>query len=184
MPSRYLGGRLLIASPALRDPNFDRTVVLVLEHNETGAVGVILNRPSDAPVSEIVPAWADKAAAPQVVFHGGPVSPSSAICLGRAAVLPESDGFNPLFAGLGSVDLSRLPEDQPHVDAVRVFAGYAGWASAQLEGEVSAGGWFVVRSKPDDAVAADPLALWRVVLRRQAGAVSLLSTYPEDIDAN
>src|SRR5205085_9795399 len=107
-------GRLLVASPALRDSVFDWTVVLVLEHNEDGAIGLVLNRPSETPVAEIRPEWAPMAASPDVVFIGGPVSPSSAICLARAgpaADNPTTEGWKPLFGHLGTLDLGLSPAD-------------------------------------------------------------------------
>src|SRR5205807_4175305 len=94
MDTMSLKGKLLVANPALEDPNFDRTVVLVLEHHDEGAVGVILNRPSQTSVEEVLPSWAAVAAQPAVVFVGGPVSPGSAIGLGCGRLPPDDgDGF-------------------------------------------------------------------------------------------
>ncbi|HEY7136989.1 MAG TPA: YqgE/AlgH family protein [Acidimicrobiia bacterium] len=201
-----LKGRLLVASPALRDPNFDRTIVLVLEHSDEGALGLVLNRPSDTELADTLPEWGPLAVDPGVVFVGGPVSPDSAIGLalsgGDAAggidgavttrdgdhdgeELDASTGWIPLFGPLGTVDLGRDPDDvQPGVRAVRVFVGYAGWAAGQLESELAAGGWFVVDADVRDALDTDPDGLWRTVLRRQRGALSWLANFPEDPTAN
>jgi len=183
-------GRLLVAAPLLRDPNFERSVVLVVEHGEDGALGVVLNRPSDAAVSEILPTWDYLAVRPPVVFLGGPVALNGVICLGtprggaaRAQGGSEhGPGWRPLFGGLGTVDLDVEPDDA--LTGIRVFAGHAGWGPAQLEGEVEAGGWFVVDAVDDDAFSVAPESLWPVVLRRQGGALARLANFPDDPASN
>jgi len=183
MPASRLAGRLLVATPMLRDPNFDRTVVLLLDHNDGGALGVVLNRPSPLAVAEPLPQWVDLAADPPVVFVGGPVSPGSAICLARAE--GDGEGWQPLFAGLGTLDLSRTPDELgAEIARLRVFAGYAGWGGGQLEGEIEAGAWVVTTAGPGDALSEQPDVLWRQVLHRQGGVVSALSSYPKDLTDN
>jgi putative transcriptional regulator len=190
-----LKGKLLVATPNLGDPNFERTVVLVLEHGEEGALGVVLNRPSDLDVAEPLPEWARAAAHPPVVFIGGPVAPSAAVCLARLATSGAAQGWEPLLGAngplsgptgrVGTVDLDSDPDEAiAGLDEIRVFAGYAGWAPTQLEGEIEAGGWFVV-----DADAADPLSpapedLWAAVLRRQRGTIAFFAAYPPDPSLN
>ncbi len=184
MTGDSLKGRLLVATPGLSDPNFSRTVVLMIEHGDEGALGVVLNRPSELEVSEPLPAWADMAARPPVVFVGGPVSPSSAICLGRVGVV-EGDGWEPVVGPLGAVDLNLEPEEvTPRPEVVRVFAGYAGWGPRQLEAEILSGGWFVVDAEPDDVLSANPDDLWSEVLRRQGGRLALFAGYPDDPSVN
>ncbi len=184
MARERLAGMLLVATPVMRDPNFDHTVVLLLDHNDDGALGVVLNRPSGATVAGPLPAWMDRAAPPPVVFIGGPVSPGSAICLARSGA-SGGDGWQPLFAGLGTVDLARGPEELgAAIEAVRVFAGYAGWGAAQLESEIEAGAWFVLPTKPGDALGDDPDGLWREVLRRQGGVVAAMATFPSELSVN
>ncbi len=207
------GGRLVVASPALRDPNFERTVVLVVEHGDEGAVGVILNRPSESAVSEILPIWEHLAAQPSVVFLGGPVAQNGVICLGRSGpggTTGAGAGWRPLFGGLGSVDLDTDPDDLgpsgpqsgvsgpsgPQsgvpgpggpgtvVGGIRLFAGHAGWGPGQLEGEVEAGAWFVLEALADDAVVSAPEDLWPMVLRRQGGALARVANFPDDPSAN
>jgi putative transcriptional regulator len=183
MSEGSLTGRLLVAAPTLRDPNFERTVVLVLEHGPEGALGVVLNRPTDTDLYAALPRWERFAADPSVVFEGGPVAPTAAICLGRTTVPEgaEPDGWHPLFAGLATIDLERDPEElaQP-VHDVRVFAGYAGWGADQLEGEVAAGAWYVLDALPGDALSPDPDDLWRTVLRRQRGRLAMVANFPAD----
>jgi putative transcriptional regulator len=172
-------GRLLVATPDLRDPNFSRTVVLVLEHSDEGALGVVLNRPVDLRVDEILPDWADQVSAPGCLFVGGPVSPSAAIGLGRGPDLPDV-----LFDGLGTVDLDRDGAPVPHLSALRIFIGYAGWAPGQLGQELEAGGWLVLDLEPDDPFTADPSDLWVQVLRRQGGRTAMFALAPEDPSTN
>jgi putative transcriptional regulator len=180
-----LRGKLLLATPGLVDPNFFRSVVLLLEHNEGGALGVVLNRPTDTAVQEALPTWADLAAEPAVVFTGGPVQPDSAIGLGLASLGDEPDGFAPLLGGVGSVDLAREPDDiRPAPERLRVFAGYSGWGEGQLEGEIVQASWFVVDAEPGDAWTRDPSGLWRAVLRRQRGRVKLFADCPTDPTTN
>jgi putative transcriptional regulator len=179
-----LRGRLLVATPSIGDPNFAGAVILMLEHSEDGAMGVVLNRPSEIHVAEHLPGWTEVVVSPPVVFLGGPVSPNAALCLGRVeAYLHE--GWDPLVGQVGTVDLSLTPDHAaPGVTEVRIFAGYAGWAPLQLEAEIADGGWFVVDADPADALSPLPDELWRDVLRRQSGMVALFADYPPDPQMN
>ena len=184
VPPASLRGRLLVATPVLRDGTFDRTVILLLEHGVDGAVGVVLNRPSDLDLAGPLPEWRGAAAEPGVVFVGGPVAQGGAICLGRAASVAAT-GWEAVVGPVGVVDLSRPAADVLGlVEEVRVFTGYAGWGTGQLEGELAAGAWLVVAAEPDDALSAAPDLLWRTVLRRQPGTLSWLANYPEDPSLN
>ena len=168
-----LRGQLLVASPTLGDPNFSRTVVLLLEHNDEGAVGVVLNRPSELLVGGALPAWDTFAARPSVVFVGGPVAEGTAICLGRSRGTDEVD----------VLDLERDPDDLAP-DQVRLFAGYAGWVPGQLEAEIAEDAWFVVDAEPDDVLSDDPDGLWARVLRRQPDPLRLFALYPPSPSVN
>ena len=173
-------GQLLVATPLLGDPNFDRTVVLMLEHSEEGALGLVLNRPSDLPVSQILPDWAALTSEPGVVFSGGPVSTDSALALVRTSAGPVI-GVRQLPHEVGVVDLDTPTElVADAVTELRVFAGYAGWGAGQLEGEIEQGAWFVVDTLPDDAFTGDAETLWRRVLRRQPHPLSLVASFPRD----
>ena len=185
MTPSSLRGRLLVATPVLYDPNFDRSVVLVLEHGlDEGALGVVLNRPSGTELDEPLPGWGPLAADPPVVFVGGPVEPSAAIAIGWASG-DEPPGWSPVLGTIGTVDLNVEPDDvADELDAVRIFAGYAGWGPGQLEGELDAGAWVVVEADPRDAMTDDPGNLWRSVLRRQPGTVAWLANYPADPSTN
>ena len=169
-----LKGRLLIALPILRDRNFDRTVVYVIEHSsDDGAVGVVLNRPSPLPLAEPLPRWEPLTPDPQVIFVGGPVGPGNAIALGAA------DG------DIVIVDLEMEPNDlDTPLKQVRVYAGYAGWTGGQLEDEIAAGAWLVVDATVADVMTNAPESLWVRVLRRQGGRVSAVAAFPEDPTLN
>jgi putative transcriptional regulator len=186
MAVESLKGRLVVATPALPDPNFDRTVVLLLAHSEEGAAGVVLNRPSDMHVSEPLPKWDRLAAEPAVVFVGGPVGPGGAICLAvgtPAGVLGV--GWTPLDIGLGTLDLEQDPDDiGAGIEAIRVFAGYAGWGAGQLEREIAAGAWFVIPARTADVVSEEPLGLWKQVLRREGGRLAIVAAFPADPELN
>jgi putative transcriptional regulator len=183
-------GKLLVASPEMEDPNFFRTVVLLLDHNDEGALGVVLNRPSDSALADPMPEWAPLAAEPAVVFVGGPVQPDAAIGIGRRVDAGNSDGGEPdgfafLFGKLGTVDLERSPAAvAPPVDRVRVFAGYSGWGPGQLEDELAADGWFVVDADPGDPWSSAPSDMWRSVLRRQRGQLRVFADFPVDPETN
>jgi putative transcriptional regulator len=178
-------GRLLVAAPALKDDNFDRTVVLVVEHNEQGALGVVLNRPSTTDVAEVLPRWATLAADPDVVFVGGPVSPGAVICLAETDPQHRDPDWTPIVGALGIPDLGPDPLAPPDgLSRVRLFAGYAGWGAGQLEGELEVGGWYVVEARPEDPLSAAPGELWSVVLRRQPGPLRRLASFPRDPASN
>lgn len=184
-----LTGRLLVASPELGDPNFSRTVVLLVDHDEGGALGVILNRPSTTDVSAILPDWHLYASPPSVVFQGGPVGRDSALALAaRTSGRGEDDeplGFRHVHGSIGLVDLDAPAEViAGEIRAMRVFAGYAGWGSDQLEDEIDEGAWFVVDALPEDLTATDPERLWERVLRRQPPALAVVATFPEDPSLN
>lgn len=184
-------GRLLVATPLLGDPNFRRSVVLVVEHElSEGTLGVVLNRPTEIPVGRVLEQWTDLVTDPSVVFRGGPVQPESALAL---ALIPGTDeplGWRaldgaPALARLGLLDLDTPPRLlEPAIKDLRVYAGYAGWSPGQLQSEIDDGAWVVLPAEPGDVFAADPDQLWRQVLRRQEGETAFLATYPEDPGLN
>lgn len=179
-----LAGRLLVATPALADPNFERSVVLMLEHDGDGALGVVLNRPTPVGVSEVLAPWAELAGEPGVVFQGGPVALDAALAL---AVVPGAGplGWRRVHGSIGVIDLDAPPEVlAAEVGSLRVFVGYAGWGGEQLERELAEGAWYVVDSEPGDVCAPEPEGLWRAVLRRQHGNLAMLATYPDDPSLN
>lgn len=185
-PTGSLVGSLLVATPSLRDPSFERSVVLLVAHESSGAMGVVLNRATEVPVSDVLGEWGRLAQDPPVLFEGGPVQPDSAICVAR--VRGEVDGlagFQPFFGLLGTVDLGGQPDlIRDRVDGVRVFAGYAGWSPGQLEDEIAGGSWFTFEALPGDPFMTRPDDLWSMVLRRQGGLLAAVAQYPADPTLN
>jgi putative transcriptional regulator len=179
MDSAGLRGRLVVATQSLADPNFAHTVVLLVEHDEDGAFGVVLNRPGDLEIGEALAQWVELAAEPPVVFAGGPVQPEGVLALGRRHT---PTGRDEVLTGVELVDLGEDPVlASAEYRSIRLFAGYAGWGPGQLEAELSEGGWFVVDADPADVVTSDPDNLWRSVLARQGG---LFVTVAEDPNLN
>jgi putative transcriptional regulator len=179
-------GRLLVATPVLTEGTFKRSVVQLLQHSdEDGAVGVVLNRPSGTPLAEVLPGWALLSPDPVVVFEGGPVQQTAAICLGRLTVGRADDTSYVVVPGapwLGTVDLDTDAADA--IEEVRVFAGYAGWSAGQLEAEVEEGAWWVLDALPGDCFTPAPELLWGQVLRRQGMPLALAASYPPDPSLN
>jgi len=160
-------GRLLVATPPLVDPNFDRTVVYMIEHNDQGALGVVINRPTSQDELPGLDAWVTASAPPAVVFHGGPVEPDALIGLAWNPTASVNDGWVALRNGVG-----------------RLFRGYSGWAPWQLDGELEAGAWIVLDAEAGDPFSPTPDDLWRQVLRRQGGRLAWVAEAPNDLSAN
>jgi putative transcriptional regulator len=175
-----LAGKLLVSSPSLVDPNFRRTVVLMTHHDEEGAMGLVLSRPSELSVADAVPGLADYPGA-LWVHVGGPVQPDMVVAL--AELDEPDDSVEPIVGAVGFLP-GEGESDQLAIARVRVFAGYSGWGPGQLEEEMAEPAWIVVRAEPDDVFAADPDELWRTVLHRKGGRYSLIATMPFDPSLN
>jgi putative transcriptional regulator len=179
-----LRGKLILAGPMLKDPNFDRTVVLITEHTEEGAMGLVLNRPSDATIGDAVPDLSWVADADDTVYVGGPVAPNGVIVLAewtdpRKAVVLVDD------------DLGFVPGDADDPDGLatairraRVYAGHAGWGPGQLEDELAEEAWIVEAPRREEIFSDDAEGLWPTVLRRMGREFALLSTMPPDPSLN
>jgi putative transcriptional regulator len=178
-------GRLLVASPRLVDPTFARAVVFLLDHDEEGALGVVINRPTELPLHAVLPSWSDAVVEPQMLFTGGPVETDSALGVALASGVGPVDAFKRLIGDYGLVDLEAEPLSVlGEVVGVRVFSGYSGWESGQLEYEIEEGSWYVVEAVTTDVLDPEPEHLWRTVLRRQPGDLAYLATLPEDPTLN
>jgi putative transcriptional regulator len=191
MDDAIITGRLLVATPQLADPNFRRSVVLVVEHEEEdGTLGVVLNRPTEVPVDRVLPPWSELVTGPSVVFQGGPVALDSALALAHVPGTEEPLGWralsgSPAVARVGLVDLDAPPELlASEVTRLRVFAGYAGWSAGQLRSEVDEGAWYVLPADSEDVFMNDPDRLWQGVLRRQGGELAFVATFPDDPSLN
>lgn len=175
-PAPTHGGRLAVATQGLTDPNFARAVVLLIEHDEEGAFGVLLNRPGAVPLTEALEPWAAIAAEPPVIFEGGPVQADAVLALGR---VHAATGRPEVLEEVELVDLAADPVlAAAAYRSVRLFAGYAGWGPGQLEAELDEGGWFVVDAEPADVTSSDPGSLWRAVLTRQGGMFLTVAEEP------
>jgi putative transcriptional regulator len=179
-----LRGKLLLASPTLLDPNFVRTVVLIAEHTEDGAMGLVLNRPAASTVAEAVPDLGWLAGEEEQVFVGGPVAETAVIVLAEF-LRPETAG------ALVEPDLGFIGTDADDPEALegairraRVFAGHAGWGPGQLESELEEEAWIVEPPRRDEIFSEDPAGLWAAVLRRKGRRYALLSTMPLDPSLN
>ncbi|MGA2837034.1 MAG: YqgE/AlgH family protein [Acidimicrobiales bacterium] len=191
-----LTGRLLVATPAIGDPNFARRVVLVLDHGVHRVLGVVVDRPGGVGVDQLLARWHPLATPPAELFTGGPVSRNSLIGLVRLASRESGEegapdcpvGWRLLVDDdrpVGTVDLGADPAlFATAIVGARLFSGYAGWDSGQLEDEIAEGSWYVLPAEARDPISADPEGLWRRVLRRQGGALALVSGYPADLAAN
>lgn len=182
MTVESLKGQLLIAGPSLVDPNFRRSVVLVGEHGDEGALGVILNRASESTIDEALPELGALVPGSESIHVGGPVQPSAIVVLAEfaqpelaAAIVLEDVGFLP-----AEVDPDALGE----LRRARVFAGYAGWGPGQLDDELAEGSWIVAPAVADDVFTVDPDELWSDALRRKGGPFEVLALMPPDPSLN
>lgn len=177
-----LAGRLLVATPTIEGDVFRRSVVLVLHHDDEGAHGLVLNKPMDMGVDTILPGWSDHLTAPGTLYQGGPVGVDTALGLVSVPGVTDSrPGIQPIFGGLGVVDLDAPPAlVMSAVGGLRIFIGYAGWAPLQLEGEIGAHGWYVVPLEARDPFTPRPDRLWQTVLGRQKGSLAWVARFPSD----
>jgi len=179
-----LRGKLLLASPTMADPNFSRSVVLIAEHTEEGAMGLVLNRPAETTVAEAVPDLAWLADSDANVFVGGPVAETAVIVLAEfdrpdlAGAIVEDD------LGFIGADADAPEQLDGFVRRARVFAGHAGWGPGQLEDEVAEDAWIVEPPRREEVFTEEPDDLWAAVLRRKGRRYALLSTMPPDPSLN
>lgn len=181
-------GSLLVATPRLSDPNFRRSVIYLIAHNDRGTIGIVINRPSETAVHNVLPAWVALAARPPVVYVGGPVQTEAAMALGvlRDAAEGAALDFTEHVAGpVVLVNLDTPPEiAHQHLRGLRVFAGHAGWGEGQLDSEIDEGAWTVLPGLPDDVLAGPRVDVWFRVLRRQGWPEALAAYYPGELSSN
>jgi putative transcriptional regulator len=186
--NRVRAGSLLLANIDLFEPTFRRSVIYVVEHNDGGTLGVVLNRPSETAVYNVLPQWTDLVAKPKTMFIGGPVKRDAALCLGILRVGADPDGVEGLRHVAGRIVMVDLDADPEiigaTVEAVRIFAGYSGWTIGQLEGEIERDDWIVLSALPSDVLVQPRVDLWSRVLRRQPLPISMLATHPVDLSRN
>jgi putative transcriptional regulator len=178
-----LAGQLLLAAPSLNDPNFERTVVLVGLHSAEGAMGIVLNRPSQVTIAEAAPQLEQAVGESEAVYVGGPVQPSSIVFLAEF-IDPEPAGVLVLGRIGFPAPEAEIEELSHAVDRVRVFAGFAGWGEGQLEAEIEQGDWIAQVALPEDVFTDAPEELWSAALRRKGGSYALLARMPRDPSVN
>lgn len=187
-PQAVRPGSLLVSSVELVEPTFRRTVVYVIEHNDAGSLGVVINRPSDTAVQNVLPQWAELAARPKALFVGGPVKRDSALCLATVRTGVDVDGVSGVRRVDGRVVMVDLDSDpaeiEPLVEGVRIFAGYSGWTLGQLEGELDRDDWMVVSALASDVIGPEKIDVWAHVLRRQPMPLAMLASHPIDVERN
>jgi putative transcriptional regulator len=185
---RVRAGTLLLANTDLLEPTFRRSVIYIVEHNESGTLGVVLNRPSETAVYNVLPQWAKLTTKPKTMFIGGPVKRDAALCLATLRVGMDPGGVPGLRhvqGRMAMVDLDADPDSvAPMLEGIRIFAGYSGWTIGQLEGEIERDDWIVLSALPSDVLVESRVDLWARVLRRQPLPLSLLATHPIDISRN
>jgi putative transcriptional regulator len=176
-------GQLLIAGPALADPNFWRTVVLIVEHSEEGAFGLVLNRPSETSLGEAVPELDELVDPDEPLFIGGPVQPSSVVVLGHFE--DADDAALMAFDDVGVLGTGSSPQElSAGLRAGRAFVGHAGWGAGQLEAELERGDWILETARLEDAFSSSPRELWSRVLTRKGGSYALVARMPPDPSLN
>lgn len=169
-------GALLLASPGMHENTFDRTVIFLLEHDESGSMGLVLNRPSDMLVSDALPDFGCLAN-PDRLYLGGPVEEGTALVLAEP-VDPAAPDMHFMHNGIGLLDLATDRDPTFHIQRARVFSGYAGWGPRQLEGECRSGAWVIGHCRDEDLWATDHQRLWGQLLARQGTMGEFLGHYP------
>lgn len=181
-------GQLLVAAPGMLSPEFARSVILLIEHNENFTFGVNLTVRSETAVFNVLPEWHPYCAKPQALYIGGPMGQQNAVALAKTKQGVDIDStprLHRLAPRLAHVDLGEGPEGvAEYVDSVRFFVGYAEWAPGQLNEEIERGDWYVAPALATDAMAPGPADLWSDVLKRQPMPLPLFSTFPRDLDDN
>ena len=175
-------GQLLIAGPGLVDPNLWRTVVLIVEHSEEGALGLVLNRPSETTVGEAVSELEQLLEADDPLYVGGPVQPSALIVL--AEFHQPAEAALIAFEDVGVLASGAQEDPELRVRRGRAFVGHAGWGPGQLDDEVERGDWILEPARREDAFTGTPLELWSEVLTRKGGSYALVARMPPDPSVN
>ncbi len=185
MPSTT--GRLLVATPPMNDPNFERSVILMLNHNDEGAFGLVISRPTELAsfgADVVLDDWVVHTSSPSVFFEGGPVQQNSIIGLARFANGIERSWTSSVGDGLHTIDLNSDATNGAECSALRLFIGYSGWGPQQLDEEISEQHWFVLDAQPADAFGDAPETMWRRVLEREPAHREWVRNFPDDPNLN
>lgn len=179
VPDERIAGQFLVATPIISTPPFARSVVLMLEHDASGAIGLVLNDPTDLLVADHIDGIEDQLSEPRNVFLGGPVSSDTAVTLGKGHGI---EFLRP--SALPSIGIVDIEDDLTSIEALRVFAGYSGWDPQQLEAEIEDGAWWVLFPELEEIFTSDVGGMWERTVERGPGTLPLYSTYPVDPSVN
>lgn len=180
----YLKGQLLLDGGKLAGSFFHRTVLLVCEHNSDGAMGLVLNRPSENKVGEMIVADLPDAVKEQALFLGGPVQPAALSFLHHESFIPDANVFPNLSVQHSLEALVDLAESFSSTQKLKIFAGYAGWSAGQLEGEMKRNAWVTHPASVDLIFKTEPADLWKTILDKKGWQFRLTSQSPDDLSWN
>jgi putative transcriptional regulator len=163
-------GKFLVASRQLLDPQFSETVVLLIEYNSAGAMGVIINRPSELKLSEVLPELEVLRQRPDIVYLGGPVAKNQLLLLIRTSSPPEDSYrvFKDIYVTSSQAVIQRILRDRKGEERFRAYAGYAGWAPGQLDHEILRGGWHVIRADAGTVFDRSASEIWPDLIQRSS----------------
>ena len=181
---KYLKGRLLLDSGQLQGSFFQRTVVLICEHNAEGAFGLVLNRATGSKVGEMVVADLPDALKEYPLYLGGPVQPTALSFLHSDSFIPDANVLPNVSLSHSLDALLEIGESFSATRKVKMFAGYAGWSPGQLEDEIQRDAWLTHPASLDLVFETEPVRLWQFVLQRMGPKYKLLSQMPDDLSLN
>jgi putative transcriptional regulator len=182
--SKFLKGQLLLDAGELAGSFFARTVVLICQHDAEGAFGLVINRATDKKFGEVITADLPELLKDQRLFVGGPVQPTAMSYLHSDAFLPDANVMAGLSLGHSLDDLVELGGGYSPTRRIKTFAGYAGWAPGQLEGEMKRNSWLTHPATLDLVFDPEPDALWRKILRTKGWKYRVLAEMPDDPTVN
>lgn len=179
-------GIFLVASPALRDPNFRQAVVLLCEHGPEGALGVVVNRPTGILLSEALPQVPVLEGQRHVLFCGGPVQPNQVLLLYRVNEAPQDTHhvFDGVYLGGDVSALEHLLTSPSEAEMFRAYIGYSGWAPGQLEMEMKTGSWITLPADPATVFQKDPARVWPDIMRSLGKPYDFYAEMPFDPNLN
>jgi putative transcriptional regulator len=181
---KYLKGQLLLDSGQLRGSFFQRTVVLICQHDSEGAFGLVLNRAAGTNAGDMIVADLPEPLKASPLFLGGPVQPSALSFLLSDSFIPDANVMPNLSLGHSLDTLIELGESFSPTQRVRMFAGYAGWSPGQLEDEIKRDAWLTYPASLDLVFDTTPDQLWQKILRKKGWQYRLLAQMPEDLSHN
>ena len=181
---RFLKGQLLLDSGQLRGSFFQRTVVLICQHDAEGAFGLVLNRATGGNVGEMIVADMPDVLKACPLYLGGPVQPSALSFLHSDAFIADANVIPNLSLGHSLDSLVEIGESLSPTRKIKLFAGYAGWSPGQLENEMKHKAWLTHPASLELVFEIAPEQLWRDILRRKGGKYRLLAQSPEDLSFN